>query len=130
MTTPLLNFLKLFFPYALVLFALQYFATINLFSNTLFYYSVWSVYVFHIIITILAHLFLLFVYKNFPDKTGFTFMGLGLIKMMACVVFLIPMLQSDTADRIPDVGAFFIPYFLKKNMIFFLHSLKRPLISF
>lgn len=112
MNTLFLNFLKLFVPYALVLFALQYFVTLNLFSNTPFYYSVWSIYVFHGISTLLAHLFLLFVYKNFPDKTGFTFMGMGLLKMMACVVFLIPMIQSDTADRIPDVGAFFIPYFM------------------
>lgn len=112
MSTPFLNFLKFFVPYALVLFALQHFVTLNLFSTTPFYYSVWSIYVFHIIISILGHLFLLFVYKNFPDKTGFTFMGMGVLKMMACVVFLIPMIQSDTVDRIPDVGAFFIPYFL------------------
>ena len=39
-------------------------------------------------------------------------MGMGVLKMMACVVFLIPMIQSETADRIPDVGAFFIPYFM------------------
>lgn len=112
MTTPFLNFLKLFVPYALVLLALQYFVTLNLFSTTPFFYSVWSIYVFHIVITILAHLFLLFVHKNFTDKTGFTFMGIGVLKMMACVVFLIPMIQSDTINRIPDVGAFFIPYFM------------------
>ena len=112
MTTPFFSFLKLFFPFALVLFALQYFVTLQLFSAIPFYYSVWSIYILHIVITILAHLFLLFVHKNFPDKTGFTFMGMGVLKMMACVVFLIPMIQSDTINRIPDVGAFFIPYFL------------------
>lgn len=39
-------------------------------------------------------------------------MAISVIKMMASVVFLIPLLQSDTIDRIPDVTAFFIPYFL------------------
>lgn len=112
MSAPFLNFIKLFLPFAFVLFGLQYFITLQLFQSTPFYYSVWSIYAFHIIITIAAHLFLLFVYKNFPDKTGFTFMGMGVIKMMACVVFLIPMIQSDTIDRIPDVAAFFIPYFM------------------
>jgi len=106
------NFLKLFLPFALVLFGLQYFVTQELFSQTNFYYSTWSIYVFHIIITVLAHVFLLFVHKNFPEKAGFTFMGMGLIKMMACVVFLIPMIQSDIDNRIPDVAAFFIPYFI------------------
>ena len=112
MTTPFLKFLKLFTPYALVLFGLQYFTTLQLFSDIPFYYSTWSIYVFHIVITLVAHLCLLFVHKNFPEHAGFTFMGLGVIKMMACVVFLIPLIKSDTVSRIPDVAAFFIPYFM------------------
>ena len=112
MITPFLNFLKLFLPFALILFGLQYFITLELFSNIEFYYSVWSIYLFHILFTLVAHLFLLFVHKTFPDKAGFTFMGSGVIKMMACVVFLLPMIQSDLENRIPDVGAFFIPYFM------------------
>jgi hypothetical protein len=112
MITPLLNFLKFFLPFVLVLFGLQYFVTSEVFSSTFFYYSLESIYIFHVIITVAAHLFLLFVYKTLPDKAGFTFMGMGLLKMMACVVFLIPMIQSDTVNRIPDVGAFFIPYFV------------------
>jgi hypothetical protein len=112
MITPFLNFLKIFLPFALVLFGLQYFVTSAAVPDTFFYYSLESIYIFHIVITIAAHLFLLFVHKTFPDKAGFTFMGMGLLKMMACVVFLIPMIQSDTVDRIPDVGAFFIPYFM------------------
>ena len=39
-------------------------------------------------------------------------MGFSLIKMMASIVFLIPLLQSDLKSQIPDVSAFFIPYFL------------------
>lgn len=112
MTTPFLKFLKLFIPYALVLFGLQYFTTLQLFSDIPFYYSTWSIYVFHIVITLVAHLCLLFVHKNFHEYAGYTFMGLGVIKMMACVVFLIPLIKSDTISRIPDVAAFFIPYFM------------------
>ena len=112
MTTPFLKFVTLFIPFALVLFGLQYFTTLKLFFEIPFYYSTWSIYVFHIVISLISYLSLLFVHKNFPDYTGYTFMGLGVIKMMACVVFLIPMIQSDTVDRIPDVAAFFIPYFM------------------
>lgn len=110
--SPFSNFLKYLIPFAIVLFLVQHFTVANLFKDIPFFYSTWSIYVFHIIITVLSYLSLLFVHKNFPDKTGFTFMGIGLIKMMAGVVFLIPMIQSDTIDRIPDVAAFFIPYFL------------------
>jgi len=110
--SPFLNFLKYLVPYSLVLFVAQYFSTTTIFGDFPFFYSTWSIYAFHIIITMLSYLFLLFVNKTFPDKTGFAFMGISLIKMMASVVFLIPLLQSDTIDRIPDVGMFFIPYFL------------------
>ena len=112
MSTLFIKFLKSFLPFALLLFGIQYYSIAQLFSNTSFYYSTWSIYLFHFVITIAAHFFLLYVHKNFPDRAGFTFMGLGVVKMMACVVFLIPMIQSDIVNRIPDVGAFFIPYFL------------------
>jgi len=112
MMSPFLNFLKYLVPFSIVLFLAQHFTIANLFADIPLFYSTWSIYVFHIIITMLSYLFLLFVHKTFPDKTGFTFMGAGLIKMMIAVVFLIPMIQSDTIDRIPDVVAFFIPYFL------------------
>jgi len=109
---PFLNFLKYLVPFSIVLFLAQHFIVVNLFADIPFFYSTWSIYVFHIIITMLSYLFLLFVNKTFPDKTGFAFMGISLVKMMAAVVFLIPMIQSDTIDRIPDVAIFFIPYFL------------------
>lgn len=110
--SPFLKFLKYLIPFAIVLFFAQHFIVSTLFKDIPFFYSTWSIYVFHIIVTLLSYFFLLFVHKTFPDKAGFTFMGAGLVKMMAAVVFLIPMIQSDTIDRIPDVAAFFIPYFL------------------
>ncbi len=110
--TAFLNFLKFFLPYALLLFGIQFLVTQQLFGDTLFYYTTWSIYLFQVILTIVAHSFLLFVHNNFPEKAGFTFMGMGVIKMMACVVFLIPMIQSEMLSSIPDIVAFFIPYFM------------------
>ena len=106
------NFIKYFLPFSIVLFAIQYLVITALFKDTVFFYSTLSIYIFHIVVTILSYLFLLFVNKNFPDYTGYSFMGISVVKMMAAVVFLIPLIQSDTIDRIPDVAAFFIPYFL------------------
>ncbi|WP_235498558.1 hypothetical protein [Flavobacterium sp. Leaf359] len=77
-----------------------------------FFYQVWSIYTFHIAATLLIYLFLLFVNKNFFDKTGFAFLAGSVIKMMAAVVFLIPLIKADVNDPIIDVTAFFIPYFL------------------
>jgi len=105
-------FLKYLIPFTIILFFTQNFIVNSYFEPDYFFYSTWSIYLFHFIITILSFLFLVFVNKTFPDKTGFAFMGISLIKMMAAVVFLIPLLQSDLQNQIPDVGAFFIPYFL------------------
>lgn len=106
------NFLKYFAPFSLVLLLAQYGVVTTLFKEIPFFYSTMSVYVFHMIITILSCLLLLFVNKKFPVYTGYAFMGISVVKMMASLVFLIPLIQSDLNDRIPDVAAFFVPYFL------------------
>ncbi|RZK12635.1 MAG: hypothetical protein EOO46_02425 [Flavobacterium sp.] len=112
MMSPFLNFLKYLVPFSIVLFLAQHFIVENIFTDVPFFYSTWSIYAFHIIITMLSYLFLLFVNKKFSDYTGYTFMGISVIKMMASVVFLIPLIKSDTINRIPDIAIFFIPYFL------------------
>lgn len=106
------KFIKLIIPFSLVLFFIQYYVVESFFKNSIFFYSTWSIYVFHLVITLCSYSFLIFVNKTFPDKTGFAFMGFSLIKMMAAIVFLIPLLQSDLKSQVPDVSAFFIPYFL------------------
>lgn len=106
------NFIYTIFPITLILFFVQYFSISVFFENTLFFYSTWSIYVFHLALTLISYGFLLFVNKTFADKTGFAFMGFSLLKMLAAIVFLIPLLQSDVVSKIPDVSAFFIPYFL------------------
>lgn len=108
----LVEFLKYFIPFSLVLFSLQYYVTTSFFNNNVFFYETLSIYVFHILGTIVVYVFLLFVNKNFSDKTGFAFLTGSVLKMMAVVVFLIPLIKSDTEDPIPDIAAFFIPYFL------------------
>ena len=107
-----LNFLKYLIPFTILLYFLQYFAAAELFSEVTFYYPLWSVYLFMFVATTVDNLILLFVNKNFSEYTGYTFMGLGVFKMFAAVVFFIPLIKSDTVDRIPDVAMFFIPYFL------------------
>ncbi len=112
MKNKLLPFLKQFIPFSILLFAAQFLLTQNLFAETPFFYSLYSIYAFHFILTFLLFLFLVFVNINFFDKTGYTFLASGIIKMMASVVFLMPLIKSDFENKIPDVGAFFIPFFV------------------
>ena len=106
------KFLKLIVPFSIVLFFIQFYAIGSFFQNITFFYPTWSIYLFHLVITLISYGFLLFVNRTFADKTGFAFMGFSLFKMMAAIVFLIPLIQSDLESQIPDVSAFFIPYFL------------------
>jgi hypothetical protein len=105
-------FLLVLIPFTLIFFGIQYFVIDHLKSSLEFFYSTWSIYTFHFIATLLIYLFFLFVLKTFPDKAGFAFMACGILKMMAAVVFLLPLILNKDQEALNDVLAFFIPYFL------------------
>lgn len=105
------GFLKVFLPFSVLLFFIQY-SVMNFALDLDFYYTSFSIYAFHILATLLIYAVLLYIHQNFSDKTGFSFMGLSLFKMVAAVLFLLPMLLSDTTNAFADVVAFFAPYFL------------------
>lgn len=77
-----------------------------------FFYSLPAIYLFHVLATLLIYIGILLVYKNYSDYTGYAFMGAGLLKMMAAVLFLLPMLLAKTKDPFINILSFFIPYFL------------------
>ena len=107
-----LQFLKYLIPFTLLLFAGQNYGTTALNTHHEFFYATWSIYLFLFVTTFLIYLLLLFVNLNFPDFTGFAFLGTTFVKMMAAVVFLIPLIQSQGKETNLDIAAFFIPYFL------------------
>ncbi|WBL25644.1 hypothetical protein [Zunongwangia sp. HGR-M22] len=111
MGRPFLNFLKVFVPFSLILFFIQYYITSNYVEATL-YYSTVANYSFHILATLIVYGILLIINLNFQDKTGFVFMGLGLLKMFAAVLFLLPALLNDEVSIFVQVIAFFAPYFI------------------
>lgn len=113
MTKKLRSYLLVLFPFTLLFFGIQYFVVEEL-KNEInkFYYSTWSIYAFHFLAALLVYLFVLFVNKTFPDKAGFAFMACSLLKMMAAIVFLLPLIQNREVSALNDVFAFFISYFL------------------
>ncbi|WP_286761771.1 hypothetical protein [Salegentibacter sp. UBA1130] len=111
MKNELLAFLKRLLPFSILLWLIQFLLQQYVFEVE-FYYSSFSIYLFHFLATFLIYLSLVFVYKNFTDKTGFAFMGLSLFKMVAAVIFLLPLVLSEVNAVFVNVLAFFIPYFL------------------
>ncbi len=112
MKEQLFKFLIRLIPFTTGLFLIQYFITRFLMDSTELYYPVYVIYIFHFLATFLIYLLLVWVYNNFQDKTGFAFMGASLIKMMAAVIFLLPVLLNNTGQAFNNILAFFIPYFL------------------
>ena len=107
----IVDFLKYFIPFSIVLFVVQYFTMQSLSEKLIFFYSVWSIYIFNVTATFLVYLLLVYINKNFSTYTGFTFLGASFFRMMAAVVFFIPFIKIDIKDPIIDLSAFFIPYF-------------------
>lgn len=107
-----LHFLKYLIPITLLLYLVQYFGTTVLLADHKFFYSTWSIYLFLFVSTLLIYLLLLFANANFPDFTGFAFLGTTFVKMMAAVVFLIPLIKAKDIETNLDIAAFFVPYFL------------------
>lgn len=107
----LYKFLGLLFFFAAIFFAVHYYVE-NVFFADAFFYEIWQIYAFLVSATVLTVVLVAYVQKVFPDKTGFTFMGLSLVKMAAAIIFFIPLLESTVEDRTGDILNFFIPYFL------------------
>lgn len=112
MKKQLFRFLIPFVLFSLILYFLHFFLLQTFLPEVNFYYTLFSIYLFHVIATFAIYLFLIFINNNFTDYTGYAFMGASLFKMMAAVVFLLPMLLNRTEDTFFNLISFFIPYFL------------------
>lgn len=111
-TKPYISFILLLLGVSLVLF-LIHFSLINwVMDPSIFFYPVWGIYLFHFLITSAIFSILFFVGKNFPNYIGFSFMGLILFKMIAAIVFLLPLIRMKDVSKIPDFISFFAPYFI------------------
>ncbi|MDT0689639.1 hypothetical protein RM549_07570 [Salegentibacter sp. F188] len=106
----LLAFLKILIPFALILSFFQ-FLIIHYIVEVELYYSIFSIYTFHFLVTFLIFFALVFIHGKFEDKTGLAFMGLSLFKMLAAIIFLLPMMLAEVEAIFGSLISFFLPYF-------------------
>lgn len=113
MIKKLVPFFSVLVLITLIFSVVQYFAVQFIIKGgATFFFSTWSIYLFHFVATFLVFFFILFVNQTFSEKTGFVFMACSLLKMMAAVIFFIPLIQNGEGSLLNDVLAFFIPYFI------------------
>jgi|SRR5690554_6228453 len=77
-----------------------------------FFYSVFNIYIFHFLVTLVILSIIYLVSKKAPNFVGYTFMGSILFKMAAAVIFLIPLIKIEDFSKVPDFVSFFAPYFI------------------
>lgn len=95
-----------------LLYFIQNWAVASISDSYNFFYSVFNIYVFHFVVTLIILSILYLVSKKAPDYTGFAFLGFILLKMVAAIVFLIPLIKMENVSKIPDFISFFTPYFI------------------
>ncbi|TXE21243.1 hypothetical protein ES731_02105 [Psychroflexus gondwanensis] len=98
------------FLFSAVILLIHY--SIDLVFKVVTYYSLFSIYVFHIISALAVAAIVQLVYKKSQDHAGFAFMGTSLLKMLAAILFLLPGFLSDDKPSFTNILNFFIPYFV------------------
>ncbi|MBZ9787067.1 DUF6168 family protein [Psychroflexus sp. CAK57W] len=76
------------------------------------YYSISSIYLFHVISALAVAGIIHLVYVNSKDYAGYAFMGTSLLKMLAAILFLLPGFLSEEKPSFANILNFFVPYFL------------------
>lgn len=112
MAKQLLRFFISLLFFSLILASVHYLFEFILPNAASLYLDPWQIYLFLGLITFFGYLFLLFVHDRDNTKTGFAFIGVGFIKMLASVLFLYPLIASKPESIMIDILSFFVPYFL------------------
>ena len=98
--------------FTVLLFSLHVVLIQQYFSTHIFYVQTWKIYCFHLITVSVLIYFLDVRSKIKPAKTLQTFVLLSLLKMIAVLVFLLPLFLNKEINSRATVLSFFIPYFL------------------
>lgn len=104
--------LKTLIPLTIILFFSHKFIISNYSNYNEAFYKIESIYIFHLLVTLIICLSLILVKNSFYDKTGFAFMTLSVLKMLASILFLLPLIQQEYGIPMLDIATFFIPYFI------------------
>jgi hypothetical protein len=111
MLSKIIRFLIYFVPFALTLYLIQNYIITNVLNEIVFFNSTHSIYLFHFVVVVISYVSLVVINRFFFSQTGYAFLAFGVLKMVFSVVFLMPLVKSNLEDKVPDVLAFFVPFF-------------------
>ena len=109
----------------LVLFGCHWGILNHFFSSIYFFYPLWQLYLFNFVVVLIIVFVIHYKANQKKSKVLNSFLVLTILKMIVSILFLLPLLLSDSSDKKIDVLNFFIPYFA---LLFFeVYSLKKIL---
>ena len=104
------------FLFQLVIFTIVLYIThwylLHYFVSEALFFPVRQIYGFHGFITTILYSVINYRYCSGHKNIFNLFMGMTLLKMILAILFLLPLLTSEFANKRPDVFNFFTPYFL------------------
>ena len=121
------SFLLKLVLFSLLLGGTHFYLFYSFFSNNQIFFALWKIYAFNITAVILLFTVINYRYSNGKKMVFNTFIFGTLLKMVLAIVFLLPLLLSDSASNKVDIVNFFIPYFL--FLAFEIYCLNSYLIS-
>lgn len=106
------TFLLLLLLFTLLLFSVHWYISFHFFSDVEFILPLYTIYGFHFITVLIVYSIVNFMFSKGKKQIFPLFMGATLLKMILCIVFLLPVLLNPNENATLEVFNFFIPYFL------------------
>ena len=95
-----------------VLLAIHSYLLHQLASDMDFFFPVWQIYTFHFVMTLIFYSVINYKFSTGKRTIFNLFLIMTFTKIALSVLFLLPLLISDSENTQPDFFNFFIPYFL------------------
>lgn len=106
------TFLLLLLLFTLLLFAIHWYINFHFFPEKDLILPVFIIYGFHFITVLIVYSIVNWRFSIGKKEIFPLFMGATIIKMILCIVFLLPVLLNPNENATLEVFNFFIPYFL------------------
>ena len=108
MTKDLINCTITLLVFTVLLLGVHIYISHLFFSKNVLYLPIWVIYVFHFFLVA----FVFFTIRLKQNTNSFTlFLVLTIVKMVLCIVFLLPIIMGKSEEKVLEIMNFFIPYF-------------------
>src|SRR5690554_4889596 len=104
------------FVLALVIGVIQRLIYTYLLSDISLFNPIWKNFVLLLIMSLVTYGLVVFVHYIIKEYTGFAFIASIVFKMFVSLWFLLPLIESEFPNKIPDVINFFLPFFIFLGM--------------